>query len=525
MTDIDNFYLTTTARPWIALVDRTHYGDHVHGIVHGHDHKLNGTKMWTWGQNQITDWTQTLRADALGSGWGGCFTEQQTGVKNTQSQRFFIGPGSTYEFTEYFKALEGLGSHPSTLYAPNYTAAVGAVQDFLDSPRGVNATVFARVDAWLAGYSDHALLSGDVLHPVSVRAHVLNSPNGGRCMGLRASPHVLYCGPAWGRARARARARARTCACDGARTIQKHNLTRHFFMATLLPLFLRHQGQPWGALEAAAGARMPKSTHFVASKPAEARAWWELLSPRGTFGNASLAASTVLSFATSPRWQGLIRASAAKHGATWLHELHLSIAVADAGDFAAAVRHGRASVALKPTALGYRNLAVLGPAATRFDSYGRAWQVALASGGAAAGDAPGKASAGLQFRRNLASEITQAMLADGNMTRLGAFVKALETDYEREADLVVKARVAVAIADGETAAARALLATHAFPTMSCYRDDVVGLWDLAWWADEEARLKRPLTTVEKHRVRKAHPPLPQFGARPEWPNAGGRKAV
>jgi hypothetical protein len=72
LDDIDNFFVTDTARPWIAMVDRTTYGDHVHGVVHGHDRRLNGTKMWTWGQNQMTDWTQMApRADGLGSGWGG----------------------------------------------------------------------------------------------------------------------------------------------------------------------------------------------------------------------------------------------------------------------------------------------------------------------------------------------------------------------------------------------------------------------------------------------------------------------
>ena len=86
MNDIDNFFIVPPGvRPFIAMVatvtrgsspslaagllisfsslpqvDRTLWGDEVHGVLHGHKYG-NGTKMWSWGQNQLTDWTQVTR--------------------------------------------------------------------------------------------------------------------------------------------------------------------------------------------------------------------------------------------------------------------------------------------------------------------------------------------------------------------------------------------------------------------------------------------------------------------------------
>ena len=410
----------------------------VNGVVHGHDHRLNGTKMWTWGQDLMTDWTQMQpRDDGLGSGWGGCFSEQQTGVKQTQSQQFSLAAKEVYEFTEYFHSLEGLQAAPSTLYSPDYAAATAAVEAYLDSADGVNASAFADVDGWLAGHADHRIVRADVLHV----------------------------------------------------------------------------GLPWGALEVAAGATLPTSTLFVESRPLESLAWWELLED-GAFSSATLAAASPLSFATSQRWQSLILASAKAHGATWLHDLHLAVAAADASDFEAALRLTEASLALRPSALGYRNRAVLGNEHDRFEWYRRAWEA-----GSTHGDATG-----LQLRRNLASEMAEVMLAVGNATQLANFIGELvasEPAWVLEADQIVKARVAVAIASGAIEAAQAMLQNHSFPTMSPYRDDIVALWYHSWYAADEAKLGRSLTAVERRRLRLLHPPPVQTAApHGEWPNAG-----
>jgi hypothetical protein len=135
----------------------------VHGVLHGHRYG-NGTKMWTWGQNKLTDWTQTLRDDGLGSGWGGCFTEQQTGVMPTQDQRFMLDAGAAREWSEYFKGMEGVPpADAPRLYSANYTDAIDAATRWLDSPAGVNESTFAEVDGWLASHSADPIGGADVL--------------------------------------------------------------------------------------------------------------------------------------------------------------------------------------------------------------------------------------------------------------------------------------------------------------------------------------------------------------------------
>ena len=45
------------------------------------------------------------------------------------------------------------------------------------------------------------------------------------------------------------------------------------------------------------------------------------------------------------------------------------------------------------------------------------------------------------------------------------------------------------------------------------------------YAEEERTRGRPLTAVERRRLRKQHPPPPELGAQSEWPNAGAARAA
>jgi hypothetical protein len=198
-----------------------------------------------------------------------------------------------------------------------------------------------------------------------------------------------------------------------------------------------HVGQPWGALEMAAGAKgIPTSTLFMATAKTEeasgATAWRELVET-GTFSAQTLNAPTALTFQTSNRWMELLRQSATAHNDTWLHKMHFAVHAADVSDFATARRETEESIALRSTALAFRNRAVLGPSDELFSNYAKAWEVAIESSDVD----------GLRLRRNLASEICAVMIAGGTAAQLQSFVGALETEYEREADVVVKARVIV----------------------------------------------------------------------------------
>ena len=180
----------------------------------------------------------------LGSGWGGCFSEQQTGVKQTQDQVFELPAKSDYEFSEFFTSLEGMQAKPSALYDANYTKAVEAVQGFLDSHAGVDATAFRIADAWLAAVSKTPLTRAD----------------------------VLYVGLPWG---------ALEIAAGAA------------LPASMM--FVGGEGDTEGGTEGSTEGPDP---------PADSVAWWELLQG-GTFSNATLHNPRVpfpLSFATSPRW-------------------------------------------------------------------------------------------------------------------------------------------------------------------------------------------------------------------------------
>ena len=77
-----------------------------------------------------------------------------------------------------------------------------------------------------------------------------------------------------------------------------------------------------------------------------------------------------LNYAVDALWAGALEASAAKHGATWLHHLHLGIGALEAvhvpapsdAAFGKAQAHFEQSLALKPTAEAHRALARRGGA-------------------------------------------------------------------------------------------------------------------------------------------------------------------
>eukprot|EP00039_Didymoeca_costata_P027036 m.17268 g.17268 ORF g.17268 m.17268 type:complete len:788 (-) comp5965_c0_seq1:284-2647(-) len=164
-TDMDAFFRIwkdegTHPYPYIAMVDRTIYGDEINGILHGHT--LNGTKMWTWGQNKVTDWSQTLRKDGTGSGWGGCFTEQQTGVMPTQSQHFLLEANETKQWTEYFTPLLNIKS-AHNLYSPNYDDAVEEVNAWINDNNKTNLKNFDEMNEFLERVSQMDITAKDVL--------------------------------------------------------------------------------------------------------------------------------------------------------------------------------------------------------------------------------------------------------------------------------------------------------------------------------------------------------------------------
>lgn len=82
----------------------------------------------------------------------------------------------------------------------------------------------------------------------------------------------------------------------------------------------------------------------------------------------------------TPQWVDRLQRSAATHGETFLHHLHVGIASAERRNFDAAVKSFEKSIALRPTAVAHRNLAViLDDIADRATHYQAAWTIAVAA--------------------------------------------------------------------------------------------------------------------------------------------------
>ena len=126
-------------RRFHVLADPTVYADGLHGMFHGHT--IN-EKVWAFGVDPIMSWGQE-------HAWGACFCELQTGVAPTQFHTFDIPARTNHSFVEVFKPMTGLAS-PAALYADNYTRAVEAVDEWLESDAGIPAAAYAATSEFMA---------------------------------------------------------------------------------------------------------------------------------------------------------------------------------------------------------------------------------------------------------------------------------------------------------------------------------------------------------------------------------------
>ena len=122
-------------------------------------------------------------------------------------------------------------------------------------------------------------------------------------------------------------------------------------------------GQPWGALEELLlGQKINPGLTFTlpakgdATYP-EAAPWIELLQT-GTFSTETLSRLPV-SYQTTDAWLAKLEESAEKFGMTWLHALYISIAYIERGAIEYPLQLLGKSMALKPTPIASRCLAVL----------------------------------------------------------------------------------------------------------------------------------------------------------------------
>lgn len=220
-------------------------------------------------------------------------------------------------------------------------------------------------------------------------------------------------------------------------------------------------GTGWGALHAHRPGALPFSAGvtFPDVSTPETAPWLDLVDS-GTFSQGALA-SYPLSFQVSEVWRLLVEDSAAKHGSTWLHSLHLGVAYMHIWQVDQAKTHFIASNEANGNVQARRALAwiaahVDGDDAGAWSWYQQAWTRALNT---TATPAP---SATLQG--NLAGEIAVWLLSVSKYTELGPFLASVpETALDVHGVLVARA-VAKLQVDGDAKACISFLETTSFPS-------------------------------------------------------------
>ena len=179
------------------------------------------------------------------------------------------------------------------------------------------------------------------------------------------------------------------------------------------------EGMPWGGLEelrrahadpSAAAPMVPGLRFSVSRDDSEAGPWVELVED-GVFSSATLA-RTPLSYQVGDEWLALLRASASTHGSTWLHDLHVGIALAERGQVEEPARLFNRSFVARPSAVAARCLAVLASSpAEAWPRFQTAWVTAVSNA-----DEPARS----RLLANLATEISNFLLGERMFTELAS---------------------------------------------------------------------------------------------------------
>jgi len=252
---------------------------------------------------------------------------------------------------------------------------------------------------------------------------------------------------------------------------------------------LMSRGSGWGMLyEKRTGRRLSPGLPFETTLTDEERPWSELLT-LGTFSDETVS-QPPLSFNVSPGWVALLRESMSKKGATALHHLHLGVAQLEAGAFDDAKNSFEASLALKPTALACRNLALLFERGNDLDAaqgaYSRAWKLC---GGADA---------------NLAVEICSFLVRHNRDAAFATFSELLPPALASHERLQLM-RAQQALKHGDPLRARQLLQRE-FSTIREGEVSLSELWFSACFKEAETAKGHALTDSEKQEIMATNPP-------------------
>ncbi|MGN6486397.1 MAG: DUF5107 domain-containing protein, partial [Devosia sp.] len=251
-----------------------------------------------------------------------------------------------------------------------------------------------------------------------------------------------------------------------------------------LPLDVRFsEGEPWGARqEQLLGRPLADGLDFSTSA---LPSFWDSLA-QGVQVPAEQLETLPDGTVVSELWIDRLKANAAEHGTTWVHELTLATASLDAGDKLAAAQHVSASLALKPSWAAYRLDALLADSVDHaVRSYLAAWK---------AGGAPPE----------LAVEIATYLMAQERSDELKVFVDGLPADV-RDKERIILGRAVVAANDRQFDELERLLLGRQFASIREGETLLSDLWVRLRRGRLEASLGRSATADEAKADLAAHP--------------------
>ena len=265
-------------------------------------------------------------------------------------------------------------------------------------------------------------------------------------------------------------------------------------------------GQPWGALEELLlGKKItPGLTFTLPSKGDdtydEAAPWIELLQD-GTFSAETLS-KLPLSYQTTDQWLAKLEESASKHGMTWLHALHISIAHIERGAIEYPLELLAQSMALKPNPIAARCMAVLqSTPEAAWPYFQQAWEIAQNEFKAD--------SAHRRLTLNLVTEISFLLQQELWYDKMEAFVQLVNDGHYMEgmsSDAFTTLTIKVHLHLKQNAQAISILGSNCFPTYAKARDDLMSMWNTAVMGlAQQKKGELPLTYVEQHQARVGHP--------------------
>lgn len=250
-----------------------------------------------------------------------------------------------------------------------------------------------------------------------------------------------------------------------------------------------HRGTGWGWLdEKRTGRRISPGLEFTCQPSDDERPWHELLT-EGTFSKATVEQGTPASFVVSRGWVDALKKSAAAHGGTWLHSLHLGIAQLEAGQFSAARQLLEESSRARLSAMAHRSLALIAEHKGLIDraatEYRQAWSLAN-------GDA------------NLAVEIAAFLLQHQSAAEFRTFVATLPSPAAQHERLQIM-QAQLALAEGDYPRVRRLV-DREFCTIREGELSLSELWFQSYFLEAEKRFGRALMDNERETIVKQNPP-------------------